>query len=705
MATLKFTVDSHLLRELGERLVGKPYIALAELIKNSYDADANKVTIVLDPSSNRIEVNDDGHGMNFEEFKQFWMRIGSTHKDDQVLSRRFKRRMTGSKGVGRLAVQYLADRMEMTTISTKDPTVQLTAKVQWEDAVETGDLTQATVEYETVESTERFRNGTSIILSGLRQKWNKSQIEGLTKEIWFLTPPFRTQQGIPGKKRFEVALDTPIKEFRDVFDTGMKDILDIWHARIVGKAIKGKVEMILEYADEDAERCSYEEPDCELDFCEFEIRIYHLKYRQPRGIPVELAREYVNEWGGVHVYDREFHLPYYGQPANDWLGIEMDHSHRRTESKFLPKDLQVPGGLSFLPTNSRILGVAKVDTRNNEKLSISITRDRLQDSKAFEDLKRILRWSIDTFAMREAARSSRGKKSKRKTEKPIDQLSRLRSSLSDLKEYVPEELMGTVEDELAIAVKSVQEEGSSVAAKLGVLASFASAGVATIAYRHELGQQFASLERFIRNVKEMKFRDKAMKLQVDELARDLDAWLTRARATNALFEHLGTPENIKDKKRLNAYRTVGEIMSWLEPMSRGIPIVTDGLDKELLLPSASIAGWGSIFQNVVFNAFNALIESDEKKIDISSRVANGRVEVLIQDTGIGINLDDSKRLFEPFERGLEISEERRKLGYGGNGLGLTVVKVIAEGIGCDVRFVEPEPGFKTAFCISWEESS
>ncbi|MEI6128403.1 MAG: hypothetical protein WCQ99_17805, partial [Pseudomonadota bacterium] len=35
-----FSVDSMLLRELGERLVGRPHIALAELVKNSYDADA-----------------------------------------------------------------------------------------------------------------------------------------------------------------------------------------------------------------------------------------------------------------------------------------------------------------------------------------------------------------------------------------------------------------------------------------------------------------------------------------------------------------------------------------------------------------------------------------------------------------------------------------------------------------------------------------
>ena len=110
MPTLPFTVDAELLRELGERLVGKPHIALAELIKNSYDADATQVTIKFSPSEDCIEVSDNGHGMTFEEFRGFWMRIGTTHKRERR-SKNLGRQLTGSKGVGRLAVQFLANRM------------------------------------------------------------------------------------------------------------------------------------------------------------------------------------------------------------------------------------------------------------------------------------------------------------------------------------------------------------------------------------------------------------------------------------------------------------------------------------------------------------------------------------------------------------------------------------------------------------------
>src|SRR3954451_989764 len=88
----RFKVDAALLRELGERLVGKPHIALAELVKNRYDADARKVEIRMFPD--RVEVRDNGHGMTFEEFRDFWMRIGTPHKQKQGFSREFKRPLT-----------------------------------------------------------------------------------------------------------------------------------------------------------------------------------------------------------------------------------------------------------------------------------------------------------------------------------------------------------------------------------------------------------------------------------------------------------------------------------------------------------------------------------------------------------------------------------------------------------------------------------
>src|SRR5438876_11256153 len=106
MEQLTFTVDSALLSELGEKLVETPHIALVELVKNAYDADATevKVKIVPDaPYGPKVQVADNGSGMTFREVENYWMRIATTHKRDHQRSRRYGRLRTGEKGIGRFS--------------------------------------------------------------------------------------------------------------------------------------------------------------------------------------------------------------------------------------------------------------------------------------------------------------------------------------------------------------------------------------------------------------------------------------------------------------------------------------------------------------------------------------------------------------------------------------------------------------------------
>ncbi len=80
---LKFTVDSALLQELGEKLVETVHLALSELVKNAYDADATKVEVIFEikeDGNTRLKIVDDGIGMNFEAVQNFWMRIATTNK-------------------------------------------------------------------------------------------------------------------------------------------------------------------------------------------------------------------------------------------------------------------------------------------------------------------------------------------------------------------------------------------------------------------------------------------------------------------------------------------------------------------------------------------------------------------------------------------------------------------------------------------------
>jgi len=703
MPTIKFTVDSALLAELGERLVGKPYIALAELVKNSYDADATKAKIELNTKKRQIIVADNGHGMDFNEFESFWMRIGSTHKEKMRFSRNLERSMTGSKGVGRLAVQYLAKEISLATVSEYDLKKRLNAHVEWEKAIKAGDLTEATAEYDFELSDKPFKKGTRIILRKLKHSWDSDFIEGLAREIWWLKPPFRSgvmAQEDP-EKIFEIEFISPVKEYVETFNKQMEAILNIWYARLVGKNEKGNVTLALEYVGEEPIIQNFTIPNCRLDDGDFEIRIYHLFHRQPFGIKVQEARDYFDKFGGVHVYDGGFHLPYYGNQENDWLGIEFDHSHRLTLSKLLPSDMKIPQGLQFLPTLSRIFGVVNVDTSKEPKLEILITRDRLQESVAFRNLRFMIRWALDYYSFEEKRRSLEEEITKVEV-KPSKVVS-VEEVLTKYESEIPEKTFEALSTDVKNAVTEIETENEATVKQVSLIGPLATAGISSVAYQHEVGQQFSAIEGIIKDMENLTVRDKKLRIKLNDLKERISSWVERTRATNALFSYFTDAENIKRRERFPAKRIVDEIKKQVQILLKGIPVNTDRIDKQLLLPKASLIEWSSIFQNVFLNAFNAMVDSKAKIIDVSSRVENSVHEILVQNTGVPIDLNEAPKYFEPFERKSIISPERKSLGYGGTGLGLTIVRLIARSIGCQVSFVKPEKGFKTAFSIKWRE--
>src|SRR3569832_1403209 len=97
MLDARFTVDTHLFRELGELLVGRDSTALVELIKNAYDADATEVVVhgvnLEHPEKGQITIKDTGVGMTPDGFRNGFLRIASRLKESgDRRSPRFRRR-------------------------------------------------------------------------------------------------------------------------------------------------------------------------------------------------------------------------------------------------------------------------------------------------------------------------------------------------------------------------------------------------------------------------------------------------------------------------------------------------------------------------------------------------------------------------------------------------------------------------------------
>lgn len=723
---IPFSVASALLRELGERLVSRPHIALGELIKNSYDADASKVTITI--AGDRIEVTDNGHGMTPTEFNGYWMRVGSPHKESERYSRGLRRPMTGSKGVGRLAAQFLARTQVIATVSDKHPSRELLALVNWNEAIAAGDLTEAVALYREISPSTAFpdgsEHGTSVVLTDLNQDWSVETVKALARDIWWLQPPFRSNPRLKEDRQrdFQVELKTEDPALSEVFERHMRAIMDIWHARIQGRLTTpdGKppvIQLSLEFAGEGQIRHDFTPAGGPLSSLEFEIRLFHLKRRQPQGISVHEAREYMNKFGGVRVYDGGFHLPYYGRPETDWLETEISHSHRLSRSGLLPEELQVPDGLTYLPTLSRMIGVVHVDTAlehevatraNGAKaidyLQIQVTRDRLVDNSAYQTLKDAVRYALDLYAMHEAKRAFEETEAVREVEPLTRKLERVDEILEGVAAKIDKSVFQEVRRNIREAIKTSESEAEATLSQLALLGPLATAGITALATLHETGQQVGMLEGATKQLRALKPADFHTREALGQIIATMELWTSRFKASRALFSHLLDNEARESPTRVRARPFFDDLLVHLEPLRRATTLDAKRVERELRLPIGTVAEWTAVFQNVLLNALNATLDTERKRISISSGIEGRRTRILVQDTGVGVELDDAEQLFRPFERRLELSKERRSLGLGGSGLGLTIVRLIATQLACKVRFVKPEADFETAFELSWRET-
>ena len=78
---------SNILNLLGDELIGSDSLAIFELVKNSYDADAEEVSISfvdLNTQNQRIIIEDDGCGMTSEIINKVWLTIGTNYKKKEA---------------------------------------------------------------------------------------------------------------------------------------------------------------------------------------------------------------------------------------------------------------------------------------------------------------------------------------------------------------------------------------------------------------------------------------------------------------------------------------------------------------------------------------------------------------------------------------------------------------------------------------------
>ena len=131
--TLKIRPYARLLTMLGEQLIKNEQIALAELIKNSYDADAEWVKVrfvdfgfdekkkeIFKTKDSKIIIEDNGCGMSMDVIEDSWMNPATpnkkTRENEEIKTTPKKHRIIqGEKGIGRFAILKLGRDIKITT--------------------------------------------------------------------------------------------------------------------------------------------------------------------------------------------------------------------------------------------------------------------------------------------------------------------------------------------------------------------------------------------------------------------------------------------------------------------------------------------------------------------------------------------------------------------------------------------------------------
>lgn len=187
MPTMKaeFIFSPRILEHLGISAYNSVRKCLAELVANSYDADAHHVRIslpdVIDENA-RITLTDDGTGMSTENLKAKFLYVGHDRRKDGERTES-DRLVIGSKGIGKLAGFGIASRLRLTTIHDGQQS-SITIDKSDLDSV----LQLAGHEFEITVTETKLKNGTSIELLHLHDGLQLPSADVVRRHLYRVMP-------------------------------------------------------------------------------------------------------------------------------------------------------------------------------------------------------------------------------------------------------------------------------------------------------------------------------------------------------------------------------------------------------------------------------------------------------------------------------------------------------------------------------------
>lgn len=352
---VSFKPKARLILQLGDRLIANEKIAISEVVKNSYDACANNVTVIMNDINNEeigeIIIIDDGKGMNLDILENVWMEPGTNYKEEILIKEErddCNRLPIGEKGIGRFGVHKLGNKIELISKQKGENEVKLF--IDWNRFDSNKYLNDEKIQIVEKKSPNNnfFKNnetGTYIRLTSLRKKWERKDFRTFYRNAMSLVSPFAS------KDDFHIKINSNLDWEHGLMDLKTIKSHALWHFKIVTK--NGKIDTFLyefkpyKYMEKlkynkVTETDNYIRDDISIKrktdsgytdisskgFGDIVIEGYIFDFdkntldlsdiRDRKGI-----KDYVKENGGVRVYRDGMRIYDYGEQGNDWLGLDQ----------------------------------------------------------------------------------------------------------------------------------------------------------------------------------------------------------------------------------------------------------------------------------------------------------------------------------------------------------------------------------------------
>ena len=237
---LKFKISAALKNLIGKELITDEFIAVFELVKNSFDAHARNVTIIFEDiyeDNSKLIIKDNGKGMNYTDLIEKWLFVAYSAKKegvedslpggkadyrDKIYS---KRVFAGAKGVGRFSCDRLGEKLRLITIKDEEQAKIECLEIEWKDFEKDAkeEFVNINVEHKTLKSHGYgIKHGTILEITGLSDNWGRDRILKLKHSLEKLINPNQENDS----HNFSIAMEVPDEKYHDAEEDDERNIVN-----------------------------------------------------------------------------------------------------------------------------------------------------------------------------------------------------------------------------------------------------------------------------------------------------------------------------------------------------------------------------------------------------------------------------------------------------------------------------------------------